>query len=276
MSRPRTSPPFSRLTIGISFPGILSRPRQGDDLNTKEDGHNPDNRPMPLQARDRRVGTRRAYVLAAVMVALVIAGSILLWQSGFLGQITDKRQLVDSLRRAGPEGPLLCIAAQFVQVVIFVIPGEVTQFAAGYVFGIRKGFLYSIIGIFLGSAFNFCFARVVGRPIVERFVSRSTIEKVDKLLTGAKGKSALFILFLLPGTPKDALCYGAGFSNLGVVEFCLMSGLGRCPALLASIMLGAQASRRDYDAMIATGAVLLLAIGGYYFYERRRSKTSKS
>ena len=225
---------------------------------------------------DPPAAARKQYIVAALFVVLVVAGSILLWQSGFLGRITDKRQLVDSLRRAGPEGPLLCIAAQFVQVVIFAIPGEITQFAAGYVFGTWKGFLYSVIGIFLGSAFNFYFARVVGRPVIQRFLSRSTMEKVDKLLTGAKGKSALFILFLLPGTPKDALCYGAGFSNLGVVEFCLISGLGRCPALLASIMLGAQASRRDYDAMIATGAVLLLAIGGYYLYERRRSKTSKS
>jgi uncharacterized membrane protein YdjX (TVP38/TMEM64 family) len=127
-------------------------------------------------------------------------------------------------------------------VVIFAIPGEITQLAAGYVFGVWHGFLYSIVGIMAGSAFNFYFARVVGRPTLKRFMSHSTLEKVDKALNSAKGKSTLFLLFLLPGAPKDALCYGAGFTAIGLLEFVVITGLARTPALLASILFGAHAS----------------------------------
>lgn len=231
---------------------------------------------LPSPGPPQSGSKRREHAIAAVLIVIVVVGTVLLWKSGFLTRISNRGELVQSLRQAGPEGPLLCIGIQFIQVVIFIIPGEITQFAAGYVFGTWKAFIYSVIGIVLGSGFNFYFARIVGRPVIERLVSRATMAKVDKLLTGAKAKSALFLLFLLPGTPKDALSYGAGFSRLGLVEFCLISGLGRCPALLASIMLGAQASQRNYRAMIATGCLLIFAVAGYYLYERYRTRKQAS
>ncbi len=146
--------------------------------------------------------------LAITLVILLIGGGIWLWHTGVVEELFNRDQLVAALRHEGPIGPLLCIAAQFVQVVIFAIPGEITQVAAGYVFGAWRGLLYSIIGIMAGSAFNFYFARIVGRPALERVISRKTLDKVDKALASAKGKSALFLLFLLPGAPKDAMCYG--------------------------------------------------------------------
>jgi uncharacterized membrane protein YdjX (TVP38/TMEM64 family) len=111
----------------------------------------------------------------------------------------------------------------------------------------------------------------VGRPTLERLIPRSTLEKVDRALNNARGKSALFLLFLLPGMPKDAMSYGAGLSNMRIVEFVVISGLGRSPALLASILLGSQAYRQDYTAMFITAAVVAAAIGGYYLYERNRN-----
>ena len=112
----------------------------------------------------------------------------MLWRVGVLERLADREQLISSLRNAGVKGPLLCVAIQFAQVVIFVIPGEITQFAAGYVFGAGWGFVYSVTCIMLGSAFNFYFARVFGRPALERFVPRGTLEKIDTALNNAKGK----------------------------------------------------------------------------------------
>jgi len=210
--------------------------------------------------------------LALVLVVLVVAGGVALWRTGLLGILSTRDRLINLLRTSGAKGPIICIAAQFTQVVIFAIPGEITQFAAGYVFGIWRGFLYSIFGIMLGSAFNFLFGRVVGRPTLERLMGSGTMAKVDTLLNSAKGKSAVFLLFLIPGTPKDAMCYGAGFCRLKLVEFIVITGLARSPALFASILLGSQASRRDYDAMVLTGIVAGAAIVSYYIYERRRSR----
>jgi len=158
---------------------------------------------------------------------------------------------------------------QFLQVVIAVIPGEVTSFAAGYVFGAWRGFLYSAIGVTLGSAFNFWFARVVGRPTLERLIGRDTLDKLDRTLSSAKSKSAMFLLFLLPGLPKDLLSYAAGFSGMSILEFLVLSGLARSPALLASVLIGAGVSRGDYRSVLAIALLAALAIGGYYGYHRR-------
>ncbi len=217
-------------------------------------------------------GIRQHWWLAALLVLVFAAGALLLWRYGLVQRLSNKTYLIESLRNAGVSGPLLCIGIQFIQVMIFVIPGEITQFAAGYVFGIWRGFLYSIVGIVAGSAFNFYFARLVGRPVLARLTGQATVDKVDKLLNNARGKSAVFLLFLIPGTPKDAMCYGAGLSNLNLLEFLVISGLGRSPALFSSILLGAQASRRDYRAMLLTALIAGVALAAYYLYERRRNR----
>ena len=211
--------------------------------------------------------------MTTVLLVGVIAGGAWLWNVGFLGELLDEDRLVAALRKEGAAGPLLCIAAQFVQVVIFAIPGEITQLAAGYVYGEWRGFVYSIVGIMAGSAFNFYFARIVGRPTLERFIRRSTLDKVDHALNSAKGKTALFLLFLLPGAPKDAMCYGAGFTAMSLPEFVVITGLARTPALLASILIGAQASHKDYRSMILIACVVAIVVLGYYLYERYRNQS---
>ena len=209
------------------------------------------------------------------LVALLVIAGAWLWHAGVLHRIANKDRLIALLRESGSSGALLCIGVQFLQVVIAAIPGEVTSFAAGYVFGGWRGFVYSAIGVTLGSAFNFCFARVVGRPTLERLVARETLARLDGALDTARSRSAMFLLFLLPGVPKDVLSYAAGFSGMPLLEFVVLSGLARSPALLASVLIGAGVSRGDYRSLLATAGVMLLAIGGYYWYRRSRKEGTR-
>src|SRR6266480_262138 len=218
----------------------------------------------------------RKWLLPVCLVALLVIGGGVLWHTGVLHRISSKGHLIALLQAGGWTGALLCIAVQFLQVVIAVIPGEITSVAAGYVFGAWRGFLYSAIGVTLGSAFNFWFARVVGRPALERLVSRDTLARLDRSLASAKSRSAMFLLFLLPGLPKDFLCYAAGLSSMSIVEFVVLSGPARSPALLASVLIGSGASRGDYRSVIAIALLVLLAIGGYYWYHRRNRASSSA
>ncbi len=209
--------------------------------------------------------------LIAVAAALALGVAIYLaWRSGLIARLSDHEQLVDWMRSDGPRGPLLCIAIQFAQVVIFLIPGEITQIAAGYVFGAWWGFVYSVIGIALGSAFDYSFARLVGRPVVGKIVGHARLARIDKSLRSRKGKTALFLLFLVPGTPKDAMSYGAGLTDFRFFEFVTISAMARMPALFLSTLFGAQANSKNYYAMalIATFAVLLFI--GFLVYQRRQ------
>ena len=207
------------------------------------------------------------------VVALgVLAGLVaIVWQRGWLGRLVDHEELVAWMREDGPAGPLICIGLQFLQVVIFAIPGEFTQIAAGYVFGTWWGFLYSTIGILLGSAFDFGFAKAVGRPVIERILGPKRLAGIDRSLQSRKGLVAMFVLFLVPGMPKDAASYAAGLTALRFPVFVVVSTFARMPALLLSTMFGAVAYDGDYESMawIAAAAAAWLAVAAYYYRTRR-------
>jgi uncharacterized membrane protein YdjX (TVP38/TMEM64 family) len=212
-------------------------------------------------------------LIAILLAAAFAVGVYFAYQSGLIGQLSDYDELVETMRASGIRGPLICIAVQIAQVIVFPIPGEVTQIAAGYVFGAWAGFLYSWIGIMLGSAFAYGFARLVGRPVIQKLIGAKRIEKIDHVLASSKGRSALFLLFLVPGMPKDSLSFGVGLTDFRFAEFIVLSGLGRAPALLVSTMIGSQVHARDYTSIAITVVVAGLVIGAAYFYEKRRSAT---
>ncbi len=210
--------------------------------------------------------------LAVILVIALAAGFYLAWKTGLVERLGNQQELIQSMRQSGFRGPLICIGIQFLQVVIFMIPGEITQIAAGYVFGAWLGFAYSVAGIMLGSAFNYGFARLAGRPVMEKLLGAGTLARVDRALETRRGQSALFLLFLLPGLPKDAMSYGAGLTSLGFVEFVTISGLARMPALLFSTMIGSQLYQRDYGTLAITVAVGGVVILGFYLFEKRRHR----
>ena len=205
-------------------------------------------------------------IAATVALGLLVYAA---WKYGLISRLSDHEQLVETLRQEGSLGPLVCIGLQFVQVVIFAVPGEITQVAAGYVFGAWLGFVYSVVGIMLGSGFNYSFARLVGRPVMEKLLGAKRLERIDEAFQSRKGKSALFVLFLIPGMPKDAMSYGAGLTQLRLGEFVVISGLARTPALLFSTVIGSQLYDRNYVAMAVTGTIALVSILGFYFYQKK-------
>ena len=191
------------------------------------------------------------------------------WRLGYFSLLSDPDAVADWMRGSGPWGPLICIAAQFVQVVIFFVPGEITQVAAGYVFGPWLGFLYSIVGIMLASATAFTLARLIGRPVFAKFIGPEKLEKLDRAAASKRARLALFFLFLTPGTPKDMMSYGAGFSTFRLTDFVVITGLARTPAMLFSTLFGSQLYDRDYTAMIITVLVAATSAGLFYLYQRR-------
>ena len=206
-----------------------------------------------------------------VLIGLVasIAG---LWGPELFALLGDEERLQEALTRWGLLGPLVFIGLQVLQVVIFVIPGEVVQIAGGYLYGPWLGLIYSLIGIGIGSSGAFLIGRVLGRPFVEALLRRETVRRLDRLLSRSGGVAALFLLFLLPGVPKDALCYVAGLSAIPFLIFIGVSLLGRLPALSVSVVFGSKLAEREWPVVIAiaVGAGFLLLAG--WLLRRRLSQ----
>lgn len=212
----------------------------------------------------------RAQTIAPVVLigGLLLLG-LLAWKLGWFERMSDVDALANELRRDGIRGALLCIGAQFLQVAVFLIPGEITQVAAGYVFGVWKGFIYTVIGIMLGSAFAYGVGSLVGRPTFEKVFGAEALDKIANAVRSDNGILGVFLLFLAPGAPKDAMSYGAGLTGIGFWRFMFVSGLGRLPALFFSVLFGAQAFERDWSSLAWSG-LLAVAVGLVFWFWRKR------
>ena len=143
-------------------------------------------------------------------------------------------QVIDSVRNAGPMGFLILLALQFLQIVVAFIPGEATQMAAGMLYGPWIGGLVILLGSILSSAFVFMVVHRVGAPFVKDMVSEKWMEKFESFERSGKLELIVFVLFLIPGMPKDIFTYLVPLTDMRMRTFLLLSNIGRIPGILVS------------------------------------------
>jgi uncharacterized membrane protein YdjX (TVP38/TMEM64 family) len=173
-----------------------------------------------------------AIKLAALFLFIVI-GTYLIFHFNFHIIFMDKDKLVSFIESFHPFDEIVFMSLQILQVVFAPIPGEVTGFIGGYIYGPILGTLYSTIGLVIGSWLAFILARFLGLPFVEKAFKPEIIKKYDFILEH-KGALVAFILFLIPGFPKDFLCYIMGLSHMRLWTFLVVSTIGR---LFGTILL---------------------------------------
>jgi uncharacterized membrane protein YdjX (TVP38/TMEM64 family) len=177
----------------------------------------------------------------------------------------DRHQLKVIIRSFGPYSPLAYILLQILQVIIAPIPGGAIEFLGGYLFGAKAGFFYSMIGLLLGSWLAFSLARIFAKLAVEKFVSPQTIKKFDYLI-GHEGVILSFLLFLIPGFPKDALCYLLGLTPMHLGIFLVISTIGRVPGTLMACLQGGKAFDHQYKTFLILLGISALVVLAFYIY----------
>lgn len=178
----------------------------------------------------------------------------------------DRGQLKAIIRSYGAYSPLVYIVIQILQVVVAPIPGGAIEFLGGYLFGAKGGFFYSMVGLVLGSLMAFGLARIFERYAVEKLVSPEIRKKFDYLV-GHEGVILSFLLFLIPGFPKDALCYILGLTPMHLGIFLVISTLGRIPGTLMACLQGAKAFDHQYKTFLILLGISTLVILTIYIYE---------
>ena len=169
--------------------------------------------------------------LAFLFAFLILLFS--LYHLGLFHFFMNRQRLVAWIHSLGPWGFAGFILLQVIQVVAAPIPGEATGVLGGYLYGPGVGVVLSTIGLTLGSFLAFSLSRYFGRPLTEKFVDAKTMERFDYLLHH-KGAFLVFLLFLIPGFPKDYLCYILGLGHLTTLEFLTIATTGR---LLGTMLL---------------------------------------
>jgi len=174
-------------------------------------------------------GTNRGKEHIWIKIFLLLAFLFLcfiLYKTGTFRFFTDREKLTAFIDSLGPLSFVGFIGLQALQVIAAPIPGEVTGILGGVLYGPALGLVLSTIGLTLGSWISFALSKTFGRPFVDRFVKKETMDKYDYLLHH-KGAFLVFVLFLIPGFPKDILCYILGLGHLTAKEFLIISTVGR-------------------------------------------------
>lgn len=221
--------------------------------------------------------TRKRKLLAGISIGVVAALVILLtlfiwnWLRSF-----SQEGFRDYIQSFGPLGWIVLLGLQFLQVFIALIPGELLETAAGFAFGPWIGTAICYLGIGIASALIFTLTRRYGVKLVEVFVSREKINELRFLNTERKRNNLIFLLFFIPGTPKDLLTYFVGLTDIRIGTFLLLSMVARIPSMVSSTFGGHLLGEENYwgAALLygITGLVSIAGLVGYNIYLKKKQE----
>jgi len=161
------------------------------------------------------------------------------------------------------------VALQVLQVVVAIIPGEFLEIAAGVAFGWFWGLLIAELGVALGTLIIFLVFRKLGKPLVHSMLGENKLAKLDRLNSHPKRDAIVFLIFLIPGLPKDLLTYAAAFFDMTVWRFLLLTLIARIPSIITSTIAGKSIIEKDYrTAVIIFLITSVIAISGFLFSEK--------
>ena len=211
----------------------------------------------------------RRFFLNVLLLVVVLIGSVYAVMHYDISRyFLNKEQAIAFIKSFHPYDEIVFITLQILQVVLAPIPGEATGIIGGYLYGPLLGTIYSTIGLTIGSWLAFVIARIFGLPLVERMVKPEIIRKYDCVMEN-RGPLISFVLFLIPGFPKDCLCYILGLSHITTGAFVVISMVGRLLGTVLLSMSGGMARNNHYGPlMVLSAAGLIFVLIGYIYRER--------
>ena len=200
------------------------------------------------------------YLILALSIAVMAGLTIALWKP-LVNFAENPASLAIWIDEAGIWGPIIFMLLNTAQVLLAIIPGGPFEVAAGALFGPWVGTLMCDVAMTTGGMMTFFFVRKFGMKFIELFVDRKEIESVKFLHSNPKYTTLLFLFFLLPGTPKDLMCYVVGLTDIKLSTWTLINVVGRFPAILLSALGGSALGEEKYHIFIAAFAIIIV----FYF-----------
>lgn len=181
---------------------------------------------------------------------------------------SDKHYLKQLVASWGWMAPLVFILIQALQVILSPIPGEITGPVGGALFGTLWGVVYSTIGLTLGTLACFALGRRWGEPLVRPWLSEHHWNRMSFILE-AEGALLCFILYVIPGFPKDIISYLFGISPMPFWLFAVITTVARLPGTIISSYFGANVAEQQYVYALAFIAIITALCLPLYYYRDR-------
>ncbi len=219
---------------------------------------------LKYQRRRKWFGAISLILFAVVFILLTLFFTKIL--APYLKSTEQLRTFLDSF---GWKGYLILMGLQCLQVLVALIPGEVIEVGAGYAYGAMEGTLICLVGVAISSALIFLLVKKIGITLVEIFISREKIQQLRFINSEKKLKRVVFLLFFIPGTPKDVFTYFVGLTDMRLSEFLFISLIARIPSVVSSTISGQMLGEKHFvTAGIVYAVTCVISIFGYILYKR--------
>lgn len=215
-------------------------------------------------------------ILLIVVIAIMAITTVYLIPtfkelSNEAGQQAFKQKINES----GFMGFLMLFGLQFAQIFLFIIPGEPIEILAGLCYGGLCGTVFIMISAAIISAFIYLLVHKLGREFIYEFVKPEKIEKIEKSKLFQNPQTIryiIFILFFIPGTPKDLLTYIAALLPIKPTEFILISTLARFPSVISSTLAGANLLKGNWKLSLIIYGVTFAIVAVVVLIMRKLDK----
>lgn len=220
-----------------------------------------------------KIDKSKIYIIIGVILVLTIT---ILFSIPFIKFINQPEQLRDYLESFGVLAPLMYILLTMIQVLIPFIPGEPFEILAGYSFGLVKGTLLCLLAGSIASVIIILLVKKYKHKLINVFFKKEDIDKLA-FLKSKKSFIIFSILFILPGTPKDLLCYIGGLNDYELVPLLVVTTIGRIPAIVTSTIPGNALNEKDYGlALIVYAITIAISLTSIYVYNQITNKKKLS
>lgn len=162
-------------------------------------------------------------------------------------------------------GPLMILGLQILQIIVAFIPGEPVEILAGALYGADGGLAICLLGSMAASTVIFRMSKRFGKRFLYFLFGKRKVENWKWLQDSQKSNLVTFILFFIPGTPKDMLTYMVGITEMRTIKFILLSTFARIPSVLSSTIVGSAMRQGTWEISLAvffiTGTIGIVGIG---------------
>lgn len=198
-------------------------------------------------------------VLHAILFCIVLAAvTVMVWPLfRALSTPEGQKEVLAYISSLGLSGCLIMLGIQILQVIIAIIPGEPVEILMGALYGTWGGFFLCEAGLLIGSCCVFFAVHLLGAPLVRALFGEEKLGRYRFLQNTERFEAITFLLFFIPGTPKDLLIYAAGLTPIRPLRFLVIATVARIPSVLSSTWGGSSFLEGDWRKT----ALIFAAVG---------------
>lgn len=207
-------------------------------------------------------------IFIAIICMILMGVVCLLLYEPMMNFLKDPEALKKHLESYGIFGGFILVLVMTLQVVFVFLPGEIVEVLAGFIYGPMEGMLLCLLGAALGSTIIYMFVRKLGIKFIDKLLGKGKLEEVSFLRNNDKLDVLIFIIFFIPGTPKDIITYFIPLTDMKLSKFLIITSIARIPSVISSTIGGNALGLAQYEFTIFVFAITgIFSLIGLYFYK---------